>query len=1200
MVISMEGKAEATGRNRGKENNGRAGMDYGELAFSQESVNFSLKPGEGTEGSFTIFAPEGVIAEGWMASSRLEMECLTEEFIGAEAEVSYRFLAREMEAGEALEGCFYIISNCGEYELPYRIEIEDDKVESSLGTIKNMFHFANLAKANWEEAVKVFYSPQFQKIFSGSSDKQYYNAYKGLSAIHGNEQNMEEFLLETNKKQRVEFVPEKTEIYIEEPAGVSEYSIGIGRSGWGYTFLELEAEGDFLRLDKERVMEYDFLGNQLRLVFYVDGDRLHGGKNYGSIHMTNSYLDITIPVTVACGMQRQRLRAARKEKNRLLLELMECYCAFRGRKISSRVWMGETEKLVERLTLLDTRDIQTSLFRAQLLITQGRFNEVKWQMERLKTAIDEGEFRPEIWCYYLYLTTLYNEDEDYVDGVSERICQIYSANRDNWRIAWLMLYLSEEYTNSPVKRLELLKEHFGKGCFSPILYMEAWHLLEMNPTLLMGLNRFEIQVLNFAARRKLISQELFDQIRYQAQRMKGYSERVFFILKEYYEEYPDNETLQAICALLIKGNKSDSAYFPWYSLGVEQELRITKLYEYYMMALPEGYTGEIPKAVLMYFAYQSGMDYRKTAFLYAYIYGKREVSPEYYIKFCSQMEEFVLRQLSKGRINKDLAYLYRHIITPELLNEERAGMLVTLLFTHMVYTDNKKMRQVVVEYAFGGQEHKYPMSSGQGAVPLYGNDYKIFLEDGEGNRYSTSVVFRLERLMKPEKMLQMAMPFVTEHEGLDIYLCESNKSFLEITYANVEKFRRIAASPSMDRKRKNEVALKLIHYYYEQDDLEELEDYLKKLEPEGMTCKERGEAIRFMVIRGMHDKAFGWLKRFGVPGTDVKTIMRMCSRLLSRDGFIENKYMTYMVYYAFHKGKYDSNLITYLVYFYKGMLWQLEEIWKAAISFEVDTYEICERILVQTMFSGAYIGERAEIFKNYVSGGAKPEVETAFLTQCSYDYFIKEKPMDVFLLMDAMRVYERGERLHRVCKLAFLKYFSGHKEEMTPRAEGAARLFLTDLMEDGICFSFFKEYAGKAPAVEPLADKTIIEYRTKPGSRVVIHYIIERGKYTESDYREEEMRDMYGGIYVKAFILFFGEKLQYYITEEMDGEKSFTQSASVTRGDVLYGEEENRFELINDIAAAGVLHDYDTLDRLLENYYKKEYMVSRMFRLLKE
>ena len=219
-----------------------------------------------------------------------------------------------------------------------------------------------------------------------------------------------------------------------------------------------------------------------------------------------------------------------------------------------------------------------------------------------------------------------------MEGVSERIGQIYNANRDNWRIAWLMLYLREEYVNSPARRWELLEEQFMKGCSSPILYMEAWHLLEINPTLLMGIGRFETQVLNFAARRKLISQDLFAQVRYHAQKMKGYSERIFFILKDYYEEFPDDETLQAICALLIKGNKTDSVYFPWYSLGVEQELRITKLYEYYMMALPEGYMGEIPKAVLMYFAYQSGMDYRKTAFLYAYIYRKRTEAPEYYIK----------------------------------------------------------------------------------------------------------------------------------------------------------------------------------------------------------------------------------------------------------------------------------------------------------------------------------------------------------------------------------------------------------------------------------------------------------------------------------------------------------------------------------------------------------------------------------------
>ena len=77
------------------------------------------------------------------------------------------------------------------------------------------------------------------------------------------------------------------------------------------------------------------------------------------------------------------------------------------------------------------------------------------------------------------------------------------------------------------------------------------------------------------------------QIRYQMQKMKGYSKTAFSILKEYYEKMQDNETLQAICVLLMKGNRTDKDSFLWYSLGVEQELRITKLYEYYMMSLPK-------------------------------------------------------------------------------------------------------------------------------------------------------------------------------------------------------------------------------------------------------------------------------------------------------------------------------------------------------------------------------------------------------------------------------------------------------------------------------------------------------------------------------------------------------------------------------------------------------------------------------------
>ena len=220
------------------------------LEFSDISLELSLKQGETAEGSFIVYAPGDVPVEGWIVSSQIRMECLAEEFIGIKETIPYRFSAKGTEPGDIVEGAFFIVTNYGEYELPYRVEIENDEIESSVGTIKNMFHFTNLAKENWEEAVKIFYSPRFKNIFSGGLDRQYYSAYKGLSAVYGNERNMEEFLLEINKKQRVEFVPEKTEILIEDPVDISRHEIVIARNGWGYTSLELKAEGDFLRIEK--------------------------------------------------------------------------------------------------------------------------------------------------------------------------------------------------------------------------------------------------------------------------------------------------------------------------------------------------------------------------------------------------------------------------------------------------------------------------------------------------------------------------------------------------------------------------------------------------------------------------------------------------------------------------------------------------------------------------------------------------------------------------------------------------------------------------------------------------------------------------------------------------------------------------------------------------------------------------------------
>lgn len=76
--------------------------------------------------------------------------------------------------------------------------------------------------------------------------------------------------------------------------------------------------------------------------------------------------------------------------------------------------------------------------------------------------------------------------------------------------------------------------------------------------------------------------------------------------------------LNTICTLLIKGNKTSSEYFPWYQKAVEEDFRIARLYEYYMIAMDETrMRGPLPRKIYLYFMHGNTLDYRKEAFLYA-------------------------------------------------------------------------------------------------------------------------------------------------------------------------------------------------------------------------------------------------------------------------------------------------------------------------------------------------------------------------------------------------------------------------------------------------------------------------------------------------------------------------------------------------------------------------------------------------------
>ena len=1173
-------------------------FEYGNggLEFSESRIEINLRAGEDYEGSFHVFGKRGTITKGFIYTSDSQMECLTGEFFGTGEEIGYIFHGKGMESGDVLQGNFYVVSNQGEYTLPFVVMVSRQTLDTSLGTIKNLFHFANLAKSDWTEAVALFYRPGFAVLFEGS-DRKYKSLYRGLSQYYGNERNVEEFLIAIHKKQKTNYIIDVDKLRLEDVAeGVGRHEVLLTKNGWGYIYLQVEVQGDFLTVDKTVLSDDDFLGDCCRFYYYVNKDRLHKGINYGRLRFYNSFVETSVPIEVKVEDEDYRQGLACRKKQGLLVRIMEYYGAFRMKKISTRTWLTKNYEILDDWGEIDGTDPEPKLYRAHLLITEGRMNEAGWMLDQARNAILQSkDMDNAVWSYYLYLSTLRGKDETYVNKIAEEVASSYEKEPDNWRLGWLLLYLSPEYGISYVKKWMFIKQQFERGCNSPVFYIEALLLIKAEPSLFMELGDFEIQMLRYAAKHDLLTDEIIMQLHYLAPRSQDSMDRLLDILKKSYDRRPDVETLQNICTLLIRGNCRGNEDFPWYAAGVEENLRITKLYEYYMYSLDMAELIRLPKVIYMYFAYHNNLDWERSAYLYASLLENRASMPDLYEKERFHIQEFVVQMIQKGLINKHLAFLYKKVIQGDVMLEEAGEKLAPLLFSVHVRTPDCRMRRLLVLYDREVAEKSFMLTDGQAVLPLYGEEYTILLEDGTGNRYVPDETFEMERLFAEDGLLSRAQERDFGTVSLQMHLCGAGP--MHVTEDNIRRFESLLVSDGVAADYKQTIIPGMAQFYFDHDRMEELDLLLEKISPSLLDASRRGEMVHYLVLREKLEKAADWIREYGMNGISPKTLLRLSSKIIQSSDKSMDENILSICFYAFRKGKADMVTLDYLMEYYQGSTKILRDIWKSAKEKGMDVHGFSERILLQMLYSGCFVGEMADIFKVYIERDTDIALEKAFLSQCCYDYFIKNKVAEPLIFEELERLLRTGEQMQKVCILAYTRYYAENRKKFRKEGQKILEESLYELTKDGVILPYYLEYADICPFMRRFCDKTVLEHRTLPGRKAYLHYMIEQDE--EEDFRRTEMKEVYEGVFSSMFVLFFGEKLVYYIEEEYEDEngrqEEITGSGSISRGDMDMEVSGSRFQMMNDIMIAEALQDYNTLDDMLKEYERTDAMQRALF-----
>ena len=1174
--------------------NGKFEYDVGTLTFPERKIEHDATIGEKTAGVFHIVSPSMRKCTGAIYSSNPRLVCDRRSFSASSVEVHYAFDTTGLEPGDIVKGEINVISDAGEYHLPFVFNIQRRFAQSSEGMIKNLFHFTNLARANFDEAVEVFYNPYFEEIFTGV-DERYLGLYKPFRVREYSRENVEEFLIAVHKKTPVSYTLDRNEIEVSTDGADKCCEVRIIRDGWGDASLRVTSEADFIVSDKQYITNENFDGDTCVVKLLMVYDAMHDGNNYGKVVISGTHFSDEI--TVVAHKLSKNISAA-VERQKIEYALMNEYIRFRLHDIKSDVWCKASLVYIEKITSHNPNDVAARLYMVHVLIIASRESEAQSVLRHVKDQFDMRSEGEEFEAYVFYLEAMLAHDEVKVKKNAQIVRDMYVNNSLSSRLLWLLLYMDESYEALPEKKIDMMTKLFRRGGNSPLIYVEAYLLIQENPDLLNRMSEFETNVLWWGVKRGIFAENLIQRMIFHGSRLKEYSPVYIRLMGAYFKKFKLEEILGAICGHLIQNHVALEKHFKWFRLAVSSQIKITRLYEYYMYSFPEDADELIDRSVLLYFRMGADLTDDRLIVLYVNLIKHAATAGEYLAVYCPQICEFALRMAELGRISDNLSIIYEYVLS--ISDMERRGdflnALSRIVFIHKISVADKYMRTVsVVESGFI-KEHRYVLRDGEAYVSIYGNDYVLIFEDEYGNRTVDRQDVEDKRLLQPLR-LDSVIRQNLDDTGSAVYICRYGRKFIEVDSKNVDAVRHLVMSDEINNNEKDEMRKSLMLYYYNSNLSDELDELLIRTDISRVGANVRHEIIRYMVIRGMHERAYAVIKRYGSNRVDPKVIVRMVSRLINDGHDTEDKFLRVLAFRAFKSGKYDETLLKFLSENFYGCIQDLRDVWKAAVSFGVPVGRLERRMISQMLFAQSYVGEADEVFKDYAGKDGNDDLAKAWLTYSAYDYFVKNRITGDYVFERIYRLLSEKEDFAEVAKIALLYYFS-QKGTVPADFRGGIRAIVCAYLHNGVVLEFFRKFRDFVPEIRLYDDRTFVEYRTSPDKKVVLHYTISRENGGDSGFYNEAMKNIIDGVYSKNFVLFYGDRLQYYITEETKDSSNLTTSRTIEPDDAGNTNTDTRYELINEILLSRDVGDRKSMDSFLEAYVNKLMLSEQKFKII--
>lgn len=1162
------------------------------LAFSEETIDLSVIEGRSEAGSFVIESTNQIKICGIVYSTNPRMECLNPHFEGEKVRIRYQFNSKGLTEGDACEGKFVIVCNQIEYSLSFCARITRLYAEASTGAVKSLDDFTRLAASNWDEAYHLFYNRNFLNIIP--YDNVYERlTYEGFACARPSGQNMEEFLIGVNKKQPVSISVDKSEDIFMASKEPQSGCFTITKDNWGYTEIRLRTDCEFIKLSKPVLTLDDFIGKTYLYEYIIDASAMHAGRNFGRIYIDGVYQSFTIDITAGVRDDDGSISdiAVTKDIKECMVGIMELYTSFRLKRIVTGVWANETISILNHLHALMPDEHMYELMKAQAFIINRQRQEAKWILDDFKHS--NPDKKSPIWGYYLYLMTLLEREPSYIDNMTHEVELIFYENPDSVLLFWVLLFLRDQYFDDTAGKLKDIKYWILRGCSSPYLYIEAYYLISQEPYLIKELSVFELRILSWAVKKKALTKDLAGAIFEAVDLAGGFDNRVYELLTAAYEICPEAEYVGIICSYLIKGHKNDTCFHKWYELGIENKLRLTGLYESYLITMDDRQISPVPKIIQMYFSFDNKLPYRKLAVLYNNIIAAKETEPEVYHKYRKAMGRFAMDQAQLRHIDDNLAVLYEDMLELGFINEELSAAFSDIIYTYKLIVFDKRIVRAIIYQNEMKEPQIVPVTDQCAYFELFSNDYVILFEDSRGYRYVKSISYRLQRLMDAEKYLDRCISLSPDRPQYIVSHFKHVRDYSDFTKDDLKLFKPVFYSESFSDSYKAVMGYRILKYCQLHDYEDYVRPFLQSINFDTLQKDARKYLIDMLVSNRLYEKAYDMAMEYGIDMLAAASQVVLCENALKVQ-HVDDDFMVQLAISAFKTGKYSDLVLKYLCENYTGPTDELINLWHAADKFSISSMKLDERILEQGIYTQIEPEKISDIFMEYYKRAGNEKLILAYISLVAHGYLHSGGCKADFIFDIIEKRFIGNRTLNDACQLALLKHFA-EKTDITQAELEIEDTLLKYYIYNNMYFDFFARLDYRLLEKYFLYDKAFLQYESTPGTHVVLHY--SRDEDGE-EFNSEDMVEMYDGIYVKTFVIFFGELIRYYITEEHDNSIEVKESNRLTCNNIPGDNDHSRYNLINEMIISDTLSDETTLKSNIDEYKRLDAATKQLFKLI--